>query len=233
MKIPSTVRFVLFDAVGTLIEAAPPVAEVYAQVGQRYGSRRTVDDIRQRFRAALEASQRAHGLDEHHERERWRTIVRAVLDDADHTDERPFRELWEHFALAASWRVFDDVAPAWQAIEASGRTIGIASNFDGRLRGITAAFEPLRHAAQCFISSEVGFAKPDARFFQFVQALLQARPDQIMLVGDDHVADLAAAKAVGWHAILIDRDTSAAAHSAIRRLTDLTQDESACAPPCG
>lgn len=222
MKIPPTVRFVLFDAVGTLVEAAPPVAEVYAQVGQRYGSRRTVDDIRQRFRAALAASQKADGLDEALERERWRNIVRMVLDDANHADDRPFRELWEHFALATSWQVFDDVAPAWQAIEAGGRTIGIASNFDGRLRVIAATLEPLLRAARCFISSEIGFAKPDARFFQFVEASLQAGPREILLVGDDRLADFAAAKAIGWHAILIDRDAGVAAPDVIRRLTDLT-----------
>ena len=52
----SAIRWILVDAVGTLIFPDPPVAEVYFAAGLDYGSRRTVDEIRGRFRAALAAA---------------------------------------------------------------------------------------------------------------------------------------------------------------------------------
>ena len=51
---PATIAAVVFDAVGTLIEPAPPAAEVYAAVGRKYGSRLSVPEVAPRFRAAFE-----------------------------------------------------------------------------------------------------------------------------------------------------------------------------------
>jgi len=51
------IRWVLFDAVGTLIEADPPVAEVYLAAARQFGSLLSVDEIQHRFAAALRVEQ--------------------------------------------------------------------------------------------------------------------------------------------------------------------------------
>ena len=53
--IPRGVRAVVFDAVGTVIHPDPPAAEVYVEVGRRFGSRLGMADIVGRFAAAFRA----------------------------------------------------------------------------------------------------------------------------------------------------------------------------------
>src|SRR5690242_9231358 len=104
------IRWVLFDAVGTLMFPDPPVAKTYRAVARRFGSRRTPEEIGERFARAL-AAERASGgpTSEANERQRWRRIVAAVIDDVSQHHESLFRELWRHFASRHSWRVYPDV----------------------------------------------------------------------------------------------------------------------------
>src|SRR5688572_14129451 len=107
------IRWVLFDAVGTLIHPDPPVAEVYHSAGRRFGSRLAVEEIRLRFRAALAASQSEGGpTSESNERQRWRRIVGHVIHDVHDQADSLFEKLWQHFAKPQHWRLYDDVAEA-------------------------------------------------------------------------------------------------------------------------
>ena len=96
--LPDGVEWILFDAVGTLIYPDPPAAAVYHAAGRRFGSRLSVDAIRERFRVALAATQACgEPTSEAKERERWRGIVRSVLDDVSESRE----ELFERRAARA------------------------------------------------------------------------------------------------------------------------------------
>lgn len=200
------VRYVLFDAVGTLIEARPRVTDVYASIGAHYGSKLTPAEIQPRFAAALASSaMQRDALNEAGERRRWQQIVAAVLDDAKDPDGAMFEALWQHFAEPAHWALFDDANDSWQAVIRSGRRPGIASNFDARLRWICAGHSLLAGCTTLLLSSEIGFAKPDPRFFAAAAKSLSARPEEILLIGDDLASDYQGALAAGWHAVLLDR----------------------------
>lgn len=204
-----TIRCILFDAVGTLIEPHPPVAEAYGRAGKRFGSRLSQGEIAARFRAAwAEDGGRRVATSEPAERERWRRIVRSIFDDlpAD-AGEELFQALWEHFAQPNHWRLFPDVAPAWSAISALGLPIGVASNFDARLRSIAAAHPPLATCPTWFISSEVGWAKPAREFYAAVEARLQLNPAEILLIGDDLENDVLAPRRRGWNTLHLRRGT--------------------------
>src|SRR5262245_59513218 len=112
------VRWILFDAVGTLIFADPPVAEAYLTAGREFGSRLDAALVAARFRQALqgETAQRADlhraATSEAAEIARWRRIVASVLEDLPpDAVEQAFQSLWRHFAEPKHWRLFDDVAP--------------------------------------------------------------------------------------------------------------------------
>src|SRR5688500_14012254 len=94
----SSVRAVVFDAVGTLIYPFPPVAEAYHLAGWSNGSKLPVTQMWRRFRAAFAKSQLGNGegrgegapqngdlrrapTSEAIERERWRLIVGEVFTD--------------------------------------------------------------------------------------------------------------------------------------------------------
>src|SRR5262245_45915751 len=110
------VRWILFDAVGTLIYPDPPVSEAYQTVALRFCLQLAADEIRRRFLRAFQQEFVASGLtrpptSESFERARWQRIVTKVLHELPDASGGPFEVLWQHFARAASWRVFLDVAP--------------------------------------------------------------------------------------------------------------------------
>jgi putative hydrolase of the HAD superfamily len=224
------VRWVLFDAVGTLIYPEPPVAQVYHAAGQRFGSASTEEQIGLQFRKALAADFAAgSGLarpptSEDGEAARWRRIVAAVFPDVSSpTAGDLFDFLWNHFAQAKHWRVFPDVRPALAALAARGLKLGIASNFDDRLGKIARGLPELAPCARVFVSSQIGFSKPDPRYFRAVAAGLATAPTEILFVGDDWTADIEGAVAAGWQSLWLCRDGAAGGRQAISSLIDLTR----------
>ena len=216
---------VVFDAVGTLIHADPPAADVYHLVGWEHGSQLSRDEVARRLRAAFASSEGGAGLvreptDEPRERHRWRTIVAAVIDDVP-DGAAVFHSLWRHFAQPESWRLFDDVAHTLGELAQQGYRLAIASNFDRRLRGIVQANATLRRIERLFISAEIGYPKPDGRFFAEAQAQLGLPPQEILLVGDDWTNDILGARAAGWQTVWLSRKPTATAEPHVRSLAEL------------
>lgn len=220
---------ILFDAVGTLLRPDPSVAGVYARVGREFGSRLAEEELARRFPIAL---RRHHDFrratrsdptatDEEQEWERWRGIVTEVFDDVPHASGGLFFALWEHFARSEHWALYDDVPEALARLAAAGHRLGIASNFDRRLPPICRAHRPLRAIEQVFVSSQVGYQKPDPRFFASVAAALALPPSEILLVGDDWENDHQGALAAGWQAIHLDRGQERAGGTSIGSLAEL------------
>jgi putative hydrolase of the HAD superfamily len=225
MSAPVNVRCILFDAVGTLIYADPPVSEVYHAAARRFGSRLTADEIAARFRSALADSHKCRNNPtcESHERECWRTIVSRVIDDVPDARGELFGQLWDHFAQPRHWRLFDDASPVLTALAESGLRLGIASNFDGRLRKIVAGHPPLSPCTELFLSSEIGFSKPAQQFFSTVATQLDVPPGDILLVGDDEISDVEGALAAGWHAVHINRERAKKRPHEIDSLLDVSK----------
>jgi putative hydrolase of the HAD superfamily len=215
------VEWILFDAVGTLIFPQPGVAEFYWAAGERFGSGLSVGDIRRRFGEAFRIHYvRDEATDEARERERWRRIVVSVFDDVREGAEELFESLWGHFSEPGSWRTYDDVL-ALAELKARGFRIGIASNFDGRLKGIVRELPLLAACEAVFASSSVGFSKPDGRFFQEIEKRLGVEAGRIALVGDDGVNDVEGAKGAGWRAVRVDRGANEISETTIRSLWEL------------
>lgn len=201
-----TIRAVFFDAVGTLIHPDPAAAVIYAEVAQRFGSRLTVPEIASRFRTAFnrqELIDRASGwrTSEAREIERWRQIVAEVLADVSEPAEC-FAELYAHFGRPEAWRREADIEPTLFELARRGYTLGLASNYDSRLRPVAAALLPrLRHI---LISSAVGWRKPAPEFFAALARLVELPAEEILYVGDDLANDYQGARAAGLDALLFD-----------------------------
>jgi putative hydrolase of the HAD superfamily len=203
---PGRIRAVFFDAVGTLLHPEPSAASAYAAAARRFGSRLDRGAIAARFVAAFARQERADfaaGLrtDEGREAARWRAIVGEVLDDVS-DPETCFEELYTHFARPAAWRCAEG-APVLGELAGRGYALGIASNFDHRLRGVVAGLPTLRPVRHLVISSEVGWRKPAAEFFRAVCARVGLPPGQVLHVGDDPVNDAQGARAAGMQSLLV------------------------------
>jgi putative hydrolase of the HAD superfamily len=219
----ATIRAVFFDAVGTLLHPEPAVGVVYAQVGRALGSRYDDATLTIRFRDAFcrqEEIDRAHSwrTDEERERRRWRNIVAEVLDDVSDREDC-FRRLWDHFASPASWRVEPDTSAILEHLTGRGYSLGLASNFDARLRRLAAELPELRPLTRMAISSEIGWRKPSRHFYDAVARLAGVAPSEILIVGDDPINDDEGARAAGLAALLYDRRGDGV--GSLSRLTDL------------
>src|SRR5258708_3026368 len=89
----------VIDAVGTLIEATPPVAEVYTQIARRQGLTVSPDEVKARFQRhfgedEVEEMRGPLATDESREQQRWVRIVSNVLPDLPEP-ERGFQDLWD------------------------------------------------------------------------------------------------------------------------------------------
>jgi putative hydrolase of the HAD superfamily len=223
------IKAVLFDAVGTLIRPDPPVAQAYHEVGRRFGSSLTIEQISARFSAVFTERERAAANGTAHrassqsaERARWQRVVAEVFDDLPDASG-PFETLWNHFAQPRNWRLYDDAAQTWHKLEQAGCMVGIASNFDDRLQSVCRGLPPLDLCDRLFWSARLGHAKPSPKFFAKVEYELGLSPPEIVLVGDDYANDYLGATAAGWRAIHLDRCISNpnAPAAVIRSLAEL------------
>lgn len=198
------IKAVFFDAVGTLIHPDPAAAVVYAAVGAKHGSR--CQNIAARFAKAFAAEeeidrQTGWQTSEAREKDRWRRIVARVFDDLTDT-EACFKELYERFAHANAWCV--DAAAGSVLSALRHLQLGIASNYDHRLRSILAESPELEALKHVVISSEAGWRKPARPFFEAILKKVALPADQIVYVGDDLMNDHAPAHEHGMRAILFD-----------------------------
>src|SRR5690349_18379066 len=101
-----TVEAVTFDVGGTLIECWPSVGHIYAEEAARYGFTAVSPDLlNERFAAAWRALK-----DFRHTHEQWRALVDETFNGltAQRPSETFFPRLFERFAAADAWHIYDD-----------------------------------------------------------------------------------------------------------------------------
>lgn len=230
----TNIRWIAFDAVGTLIEPSPPVHVVYHQAAARHGSRLSLEDIQDRWPAAYRSHSHSEtagdtapdhyehtwATSEEGERMFWRKVVRTVIDDIDEID-RCFEELFVHFGRPKAWTCFADVGPTLERLRSAGYRLAVASNFDGRLHAICDGCPELRPLELRVISALVGHRKPSPQFYRTLVEATGARVDEILMVGNDQIHDVQAAREAGLPAVLIDRRRTSPAPHEIRSLSEL------------
>jgi putative hydrolase of the HAD superfamily len=225
--IASQVRCILFDAVGTLIYADPPVPVAYAAAASEFSLALHEAAVERRFVQAFRKHYAHPAVDddcttsEEIERNRWRAIVNEVFHELAPCDAL-FERLWNHFAQPASWRLYDDAAVCLCQLGDRDLSLGVASNFDQRLHKICRGLPPLDRCEHYFVSSQIGFRKPARKFFRAIERATGLAPQELMLVGDNWEADYLAATSAGWHAVHLNRDSDLATPSSIRSLADLS-----------
>jgi len=114
---------------------------------------------------------------------------------------------------AVGWQRFEDSLPALSALSEAGWTNTIVSNHVPELADIVLGVGLQEHVDRVFSSALVGFDKPNPAFFRHVLEIYED-PEQVWMVGDNPVADIAGAEAVGHPAILVRTAASDVRHAA-------------------
>ncbi len=196
----------LFDAVGTLLAPRRPVAEVYRDWGAQHRIVRDLKELAPRVQQAIEReiwSSTGGATSEFQERRRWRRVVAFAFGSRRATSGL-FRDLWNYFAEPAAWRIFPDVAECLQVLAERRVELAIASNFDSRLPRLVRGFPELAQIERIFVSSDIGWRKPDRRFFA---TIARAFPTQssVWMIGDQLAVDVLPAREFGWQAVWLRR----------------------------
>jgi putative hydrolase of the HAD superfamily len=217
-------RAVLFDAAGTLMKPKYSVGESYASIAATYGMQVAPAELLGRFHECFDgasplafpsaAPEDLAAL----EKDWWRRLVWRVFEPFGPFEqfEAYFDELFAYFARPESWKLFPEVMQTLQSLRNLGLELAVVSNFDSRLRVILSGLGVAAWFDDIFISSAVGYAKPDRRIFDFVLQSRRLSAADVLHVGDSVTNDLNGAANARIKGILVDRKGSHNANSACR-----------------
>src|SRR5438552_845124 len=125
------VKVLFFDAGGTLFRPFPSVGEVYARVAAQHGVRVNAARVEKAFHDQWHQRNGMTTLagltSEKIERDWWQALVRDVFGNLGEFDDfdQFFQELYDLFARAECWRLFDDTLPTLEAMKRKGFRMGI------------------------------------------------------------------------------------------------------------
>jgi putative hydrolase of the HAD superfamily len=199
-------KAVLFDVDFTLARPGPELGpEGYVRAGERHGLR--LDPARyEAARDAAFAELRLHPELEHDD-EIWFRFTERIVREMGGDAEAAYAcavEITRGWERHENFELYDDVPATLAALRDAGFRIGLVSNSARDVR------EFARHHGldvDAGISSfHHGRTKPHASIFRAVLDLLGVEPADAAMVGDTVADDVEGARAVGMHAILLDRE---------------------------
>jgi putative hydrolase of the HAD superfamily len=195
------------------------VGGIYSQVAARHGVDAPAEILNERFEQAWRPMKKVGSSIE---KEWWRELVKRVFEPYRVPDgDQFFNDLYNSFREPSAWRLYPDVMETLNALHAKNIRLAIASNWDERLPSLLDAFDLTRHFEKRFISYELGFSKPDLRFFQHALTSMRADPLECAHVGDDPEEDIKGAESAGMRAYLINRKKKPTNSRMVSDLTEL------------
>ena len=208
------IKAIFFDAAGTLIKPARRVGESYALVAQKYGMEVSSQEIAERFRVCFPLAPplafpgAPPETIEDLERAWWKELVRRVWEPWDRFQQfdEYFNELFAYFAEPKTWTLYPEVIETLSALEERGIVLSVISNFDSRLITILEGLGLARWFEHIFISSRVGYAKPDRQIFHTALKQHNLKAGEALHVGDSEDKDLQGAHKAGLTGVLVERN---------------------------
>jgi HAD superfamily hydrolase (TIGR01662 family) len=197
-------RAVVFDVDFTLAKPGPDLGpDGYRSLGRRYGLEldpSRYDDAR---RSAIAGLERHPELD--HDEEIWVLFTERIMQGmGGRGDTRGAAvEMTAAWSEAEHFELYDDALPVLQELRGRGLKLGLLSNTARDLPAFAA-----HHGlpADALLTSHAhGKEKPHASIFERILALLEVTAEESVMVGDTLEDDIQGARAIGMHAVLVDR----------------------------
>jgi len=202
------IRLITFDVGGTLMNPHPSVGEVYREVLARHAIDLSSALLEGRFKEAFRKGNgiRRGRINDESERAFWQTIVWQTIREHCPTEktEEVFTELYETFASPGRWRLKSDTLPTLRTLRDRGYFLAILSNADSRMHRVISALGIREYVHGVYLSSDIGYGKPDIRAFRHVEKAIGVSPGNIAHIGDSHYHDGEGAGKAGWHAYIVE-----------------------------
>ncbi|TXG70137.1 hypothetical protein EZV62_005072 [Acer yangbiense] len=212
-----THKALLVDAVGTLLVPSQPMAQIYREIGEKYGVEYSEVEILTRFRRAYEQPW-GRSLFYWACKRTINTLFRYVNDGRPFwqfivssstgcSDSQYFEELYNYYTTEKAWHLCDPEAEkVFKALRKSGVKLAVVSNFDTRLRPVLRALNCDHWFDAVAVSAEVEAEKPNPTIFIKACELLGVKPEDAVHVGDDRRNDVWGARDAGCDAWLWGSD---------------------------
>ena len=118
-------------------------------------------------------------------------------------------ETFKH-AFRAAWGTTHTLVPGAKemldALQSKGYRLFAASNSFGHLQRSRLEHAGILHYFEdTFISMDIGYDKPDIRFYQEALRRANLQPSEVLMIGDSMTTDVLGAQAAGIDAIFFDR----------------------------
>lgn len=220
---------VFFDVDFTLIYPGPTFqGEGYERFCARHGIQVDAAAFPQAVKAASSV------LDEEQDHvyradifERYtRRVIEEMGGTGAHLDACA-REIYTEWAACGHFFLYDDVAPALQALFDRGFKLGLISNSHRCLQSFQQHFRLQGLIAAAVSSSEHGYMKPHPSIFQAALTLAGVPASRAVMVGDSLPHDIEGARRAGMRGVLVHRSPDPAPHApgvpVVRSLTELVE----------
>ena len=224
------IKAVFFDAGQTLLEADPPVEEVYRKAFATHGVEAALEAVHHAVHATWRevAARRERGEERwggvDGEAGFWRRFVGEVYGRSGGTGlpEPLLNGLVAHFSEDKHWKVYPETREVLTALRGAGMALLVVSNWDSTLPRLLERLGLLPYFDGVVVSAVVGASKPSRAIFDEAVRLAGVRHSDALHVGDSLVDDYHGARAAGLHALLLDRlGRAPEGLEAIRSLSEL------------
>lgn len=201
---------VLLDALGTLVKLEPPAPRLRHQLRERFGLSVTDDEAHRAMGKEI-AYYRAHldeGRDEPSLRSLRRRCARVLWRELTAAEPSDSDAIVEALLASLEFTAFQDASPALRELKARGLRLAVVSNWDISLLGVLQRLGLAQWLDGVVTSAFVGARKPGAEIFQRALALVHARPEEAVHVGDSLEEDIVGAREAGIDAVWMVRGHS-------------------------
>lgn len=206
------IRAIVFDVGGTLIYPADPVGETYTRFAYTYGVKLQPEGTSSAFRQAMKScSPRAKNTvpSDGNDRLWWKQVVRRSLPEQAFPDaalfDKFFEEVYLFYARPEAWGIYPEVLEVLEALRDYPVDLIVLSNWDYRLHAVLDGCGLGEFLPRRFISTELGWEKPDPAIYRHVADVLRLQSDSLLSVGDDSRNDVEAPRKAGWRTVQIER----------------------------
>lgn len=212
------------------------VGESYGLFAAKYGMNVSPSELSQRFRVCFAEAPRLAfpGASDERvavlERDWWKLLVAKVFEPWGRFDafDDFFTELFAYFAQPEAWRLYPEVLDTLARLKERGLHASVISNFDSRLINIIQGLGIGSFFDHIFVSSRIGYAKPEAGIFHYALRVHNVDPGESLHVGDSEVNDRDGAASAGVRGILVDRSRASTTDdsdhiASLKSILDLVQ----------
>ncbi|MGO9972848.1 MAG: HAD family hydrolase [Solirubrobacteraceae bacterium] len=205
------IRALLIDALGTIVELAPPAPALRALLAERFGIEVSESEAARAFRAEMTCyrSRMSEGRDARSVtrlRAGCAEVLRDALPPTAQLSAVSPQEMTALLLDSLRFRLFPDAPDAIAGARECGLRVVVASNWDALLGEVLGVLGVAALLDGIVTSAQAGAPKPAPAVFEAALSLAGVAAHEAIHVGDSIEDDVVGARRLGIEPILLRRD---------------------------